>query len=81
MTRDLPDGISPRPVGSHPGTDRRHWDHMAANAPSIAGLVYLATSSEIQAALVERHASRWTKLRAVREVLGPIAEFWLSPGR
>ena len=47
---------------------------MAANAPGIAGLVYLVTGNEIQVAVVERHASRWTKLCAVRDVLGPIAE-------
>jgi CHAT domain len=47
---------------------------MAANTPSIAGLVYLATANGVQVALVERHASRWTKLCAVRDVLAPIAE-------
>lgn len=47
---------------------------MAANVLGIAGLVYLATNNEIQVAVVERHASCWTKLCAVRDVLGPIAE-------
>jgi CHAT domain len=47
---------------------------MAANAPSIAGLVYLAAANGIHVALVEGRSAGWTKRCEVRDVLGPIAE-------